>query len=392
MATLTDIPDDLTMDESLFLYSLAYWLFAICFVAPPDAFRSSGLTVQYLFQSYLGSEKISFIGYNIKRTTATLISHAALPIGYTLVGGFFYQPMNVFRLDSASNWIKYYNLAAVVVLISALITARYWSSKNWSRHPLARRLAAHNSDWRSAAASVNIEFRRIDKFVSRTGTAGSRIYVTDSWIIKTATYNVHLAHQHDSHLSILKSEEHPMSVETQAPVQYVWMEVRSIRRTAASLAPFAVRINSSDFGDIKDKLHAPVRNARNVVVMQTLSEQFLASFREHVEENGPYNVDLNTSPPDRCVGCTACTSNVKLVKLCGSGEGDDECRQCYCRPMWCFSCMGKWFASRQDQQRPETWLGSSAPCPTCRARFCILDVCLIPGADKIPIVRDELDD
>ena len=78
-------------------------------------------------------------------------------------------------------------------------------------------------------------------------------------------------------------------------------------------------------------------------------------------------------------------SDVKLQKHCsGAGEGEQggggepaggpSCVQCFCRPMWCLECMGKWFASRQDQQHPETWLGGKAPCPTCRAVFCMLDV------------------
>ena len=51
-----------------------------------------------------------------------------------------------------------------------------------------------------------------------------------------------------------------------------------------------------------------------------------------------------------------------------------DCRQCFCRPMWCISCMAKWFASRQDQRRPEEWLRGVAPCPMCRSQFCALDV------------------
>ena len=76
-------------------------------------------------------------------------------------------------------------------------------------------------------------------------------------------------------------------------------------------------------------------------------------------------------------------SDVKLQKRCEvdnpgeGGDNDDRCVQCFCRPMWCLECMGKWFASRQDQSRPETWMGSRSPCPTCRAKFCMLDICKI---------------
>ena len=77
-----------------------------------------------------------------------------------------------------------------------------------------------------------------------------------------------------------------------------------------------------------------------------------------------------------CIGCMQTPANVKLVKLCDHlGEGD--CMPCYCRPMWCLLCMGKWFSSRQDQATPHAWMASKSPCPTCRARFCMLDVCTI---------------
>ena len=66
-----------------------------------------------------------------------------------------------------------------------------------------------------------------------------------------------------------------------------------------------------------------------------------------------------------------------LPSLPPSQEG--SCRQCFCRPMWCFSCMSKWFAARQNQQQPETWMGSTAPCPMCRAQFCVLDVLALQG-------------
>lgn len=83
---------------------------------------------------------------------------------------------------------------------------------------------------------------------------------------------------------------------------------------------------------------------------------------------------LSTQEADTCIGCMQKESDIKLVKLCDSVEAG-QCVQCYCRPMWCLECMGKWFASRQDQQRPEVWMSGSSPCPTCRAKFCVLDVC-----------------
>ncbi|KNC70164.1 hypothetical protein SARC_17315, partial [Sphaeroforma arctica JP610] len=48
---------------------------------------------------------------------------------------------------------------------------------------------------------------------------------------------------------------------------------------------------------------------------------------------------------------------------------------CKClSPMWCVPCVVKWFSSRQNQSHPEGWFGGKAPCPTCRATFCVFDV------------------
>ncbi len=79
---------------------------------------------------------------------------------------------------------------------------------------------------------------------------------------------------------------------------------------------------------------------------------------------------------DSCIGCMQTTADIKLRKQCDS-SGEGACGECYCRPMWCLECMGKWFASRQLHARrePETWMASKAHCPTCRANFCMLDVC-----------------
>lgn len=47
---------------------------------------------------------------------------------------------------------------------------------------------------------------------------------------------------------------------------------------------------------MKEKLQAPVRNARNILVRQTLSEQFLQAFAECVATNPVFH------PPPELVG------------------------------------------------------------------------------------------
>ena len=53
-----------------------------------------------------------------------------------------------------------------------------------------------------------------------------------------------------------------------------------------------------EFGDLKEKLHGPVRNARNIVIHQSMSDLFLKEFREQVAANPQY------SPPPGMVWFT----------------------------------------------------------------------------------------
>ncbi|XP_077861519.1 transmembrane protein 129-like, partial [Saccoglossus kowalevskii] len=135
-------------------------------------------------------------------------------------------------------------------------------------------------------------------------------------------------------------------------------------------------LNSGEYSDLREKLSAPIRNARNIVIHQSLSDQFLEAFREQVGLNPVYILPPEHADLEPCIGCMQSTANIKLQKLCDEPNTGD-CIQCYCRPMWCLECMSKWFASRQNQNEPQTWLSSKSPCPTCRSKFCILDVCRV---------------
>lgn len=160
----------------------------------------------------------------------------------------------------------------------------FWSFYR-SRHPFAKLLLKHGSPWRAVASSVNIEFRRITKFSSIIG--GTSLYITDSWIIKCSAYKVDIAHQPDVHLSIIHAEDHDISHESSVAVQFLNIGVASI---TAGVKPFVIRLNSSDYGDLREKLQAPVRNARNVVIHQSLSDKFIEAFKEQVSQNESYQL------------------------------------------------------------------------------------------------------
>lgn len=62
-------------------FTLAYVVFAVCFVFTPDEMRSAGLTVQSLLAAWLGSEDVAFVQYHLRRSTGTLLVHSLLPLG-----------------------------------------------------------------------------------------------------------------------------------------------------------------------------------------------------------------------------------------------------------------------------------------------------------------------
>ena len=51
-----------------------------------------------------------------------------------------------------------------------------------------------------------------------------------------------------------------------------------------------IRLNSLQYSQLKDKLQAPIRTARTIVIQQTLSDQFAAAFRDQVHRNGEYQI------------------------------------------------------------------------------------------------------
>ncbi|XP_011662403.1 E3 ubiquitin-protein ligase TM129-like [Strongylocentrotus purpuratus] len=354
-----------------FVFTLVYMLLSACLVVPPSEFRSAGLTIQNLLSSWLGSEELHFVQYHIKRTTATIIFHTLIPLGYYIGFGLVCPEYNLFQPWKVSSiWLAYL-ITSVLVTIIALVIAYYWSRKHWSNHPVSATLGHHDHSWWAVCSNINIEFRRINKF--STGPPSCRVYVTDSWIIRTSAYSVCFAHKQDCHLNILQTVDHALSHESSTGVQILTIEVVSINR---NIKPFQIRLNALDFRDLKDKVSMPIVNARNVVIQQTLTDRFLEAFRQQVDGNQRYALPDGAPRPEACIGCLQTPSNVKLVKLCDDPT-QGECVQCYCRPMWCLECLCKWWVSRQQQDKPETWLGSRSPCPTCRSKFCLLDVCNI---------------
>ncbi|XP_058402512.1 E3 ubiquitin-protein ligase TM129 isoform X2 [Diceros bicornis minor] len=222
------VPGGGAMDSPEVTFTLAYLVFAVCFVFTPTEFHSAGLTVQNLLSGWLGSEDAAFVPYHLRRTAATLLCHSLLPLGYYVGMCFAASEKQLYSPSRAPEAWQLFLLLVVTLLTVTCSLIYYWSRDRWARHPLARTLALYalpQSDWRAVASSVNTEFRRIDKFA--TGAPGARVIVTDTWVMKVTTYCVYVAQQQDVHLTVTQSQQHELSPDSNLPVQLLTIHVAS---------------------------------------------------------------------------------------------------------------------------------------------------------------------
>ncbi|XP_063873330.1 transmembrane protein 129-like isoform X2 [Scylla paramamosain] len=366
------------MISGVLMISLIYWMCGLMVVFPPCAAVAAGFTIEGLLDQWLGSESITFIQYHMRRTAVTCILHSMLLPGY-VVTLMMTKPWIFDFLD-----VHYHSQASTLLLLASLlpsavvgwIVSNWWSS-GWHKHPLATSLvvyAPNNSPdaWKSVAADINTEYRRVDKFTSGVSSV-YRVVATDNWLMKVTTYRVQLIHLRDAVLSLEGSHitQGPVRA-TPTPAQQLTINVMSVRE---GVPAFCIRLSSVEFGELELKAVNPIVNARQIVIQQSLSDLFLETFTKTIRLNP------TATPPSSerqlCFGCMQTPANVSLERRCNATGSSTGCQECRCRPMWCVSCLGKWFASRQDQHHPESWLASRAPCPTCRSTFCLLDVSLI---------------
>ncbi|XP_014482017.1 PREDICTED: E3 ubiquitin-protein ligase TM129 [Dinoponera quadriceps] len=368
--------------SDLFFYTLFYVLITGCILYPPIEFVAAGLTIKDIFSDFLGDENEFFIHYHIRRSVFTLFIHSMFPLDY-IIGLSFSDNFDFGKLLDSDKMTL-----GLVAVIFALVGAWYtviqiceWYIHDWAVHPIVQNLSVYsnnNMSWQDVAADINREYRRVDKTDIVTNGI-TRIVVTDNWIIKITSYKLQVVHQSDATLIVKKCDTHLMSAITGDQVQYINIQVKSMRATAEG---FDIRLNALDFKDLQDKVSRPIIIPQNITFHKTLLDRFISTFKEEANKNPIYDTAQEL---DQCVGCMQVTANMKLNKLCDNvteNRDSDGCTVCYCRPMWCIECMAKWFASRQDKNAPETWLSAKCTCPVCKAKFCILDVCNIRILDQ----------
>nr|XP_058922030.1 E3 ubiquitin-protein ligase TM129 isoform X3 [Kogia breviceps] len=252
------------MDSPEVTFTLAYVVFAVCFVFTPTEFHSAGLTVQNLLSGWLGSEDAAFVPYHLRRTAATLLCHSLLPLGYYVGMCFAASEKRLYFPSQAPETWRVFLLLALTLPAIACALIYYWSRDRWAHHPLARTLARYalpQSGWRAVASSVDTEFRRIDKFA--TGAPGARVIVTDTWVLKVTTYRVRVAQQQDVHLTVTESQQRDLSPDSNLPVQLLTIRVAS---ADPAVPAFDIRFGlSARPGDLASPLGTtalPCRRAR----------------------------------------------------------------------------------------------------------------------------------
>ncbi|XP_065916833.1 E3 ubiquitin-protein ligase TM129-like isoform X2 [Dysidea avara] len=251
----------------------------------PQEMKSAGITIEALFSKYFGDEDMHFIYYHIRRTTLITILHCCIPLLYCLGLNWVEPDLSEF-IPVELVWLLV--IVSVVMALIGCALGYWWHRNKWANHPIAVSLASYNQSWRDVAANINLEYRRIEKFVNNLGC--NTVIVTESWIIKTGVHTVSVGHQRSSHLVVSKTEEHHLSMEGPTTSQYLTILVNCVDSSS-----FSIRLNALQYGELKEKLQAPLREARGVIIRQSLGDQFIVAFEKQVEQNGYY--DLPSSSP-----------------------------------------------------------------------------------------------
>lgn len=190
---------------------------------------------------YIIYKPCNYIFKYILKSKISLPVNLFLPFsGYYVGLGLFSPQLGLFTPWNLGLFWKIYLTVSTLIILTCSVLFFLWTRNKYNSHPIAKQLALlgnGTSSWRAVASSINVEFRRVDKFT--TGAPGRRVIVTDSWVILTSTYYVYIAHQNDIHLALSNSEEHDIHYESMTSVQFLKFNVISIN---PALKPFSIRL------------------------------------------------------------------------------------------------------------------------------------------------------
>lgn len=152
-----------TMQDSEFVFSLVYLLFALSIIYPPSEFESIGLTINNVFSSFLGNIDREFVQYHLRRTSLTLFVHTILPLLY--VGCYCLKFGSLIEYDVVQFYAKFilWNSFVIFSIILPVVSTSiiyFWHKDGWKNHPLAQNLQKYSQDWHQAAIDINVEYLR----------------------------------------------------------------------------------------------------------------------------------------------------------------------------------------------------------------------------------------
>lgn len=223
-------------------------------------------------------------------------------------------------------------IMSVILPFAVMALIYYYKRNNWENHPIPKTLKKYsntNQSWTVVAGEINNEYRRNDKLVKRFSSI-TKIIATENWIMKTSLYFVHFAHQSDSALIADKSDAHSISIHDSTDgVQFVNIQVKPTR---AGVKNFTIRINSLDFKDLQDRVNRPITILSSVKFHTSLIDRFIDVFVAEAKKNPKYSAPETNL--DSCFACMAKSPDVKINKKCNDGTHENNCTNCFCRPMW----------------------------------------------------------
>eukprot|EP00127_Corallochytrium_limacisporum_P007423 Clim_evm26s251 gene=Clim_evmTU26s251 len=414
---------------------LAYVTVALCFVFPPEAFVRAGLTVEGILGSYLGSISRNYVEYHLRRSAATIGMHATLAFGFFALllsdtGQYKYKEAAFMHFTFVT--LPYLGMIGSLVFVTASVLF----FRHLSLHPSAWRMAGlaalerdqsrtgplpwySSEGWYHIAAQVNndmSDFDRVAAIVDRGWTghdlqgsgqssaqASQKLSITMRWILVNTAYSLHVIPRHAADLSIVDERTIKPLISTNLPprhnvrhgvnvsavgrggtVQYVDILIDSLNPRWSGAVKVTLR--SDRLRAIHDALDNEIRNTRQIIILQTLREEFAEEFNRRIKFNSSRESDTllpeifgtrvtdQLQIDDECVGCMQEAPEVCIRKRCRR----PLCGRCLCRPMWCLDCMAAWFSSQTNRgdsmPPPEEWDSLTLPCPTCRTQFCFKDL------------------
>lgn len=280
--------------EEIVLFNIIYFLFAFFFIHPPNEIVSLGFSIPSLFSYYLGSEYLTFVHFHIARTTLTLFIHGLLPLGYYLFIGFNVPQFNLFTFECSIYW-RIYLTVSLIIAIGITTIVYNWKKENFSNHPIVKSLEKlaqlnSNSSWKQIANEINIEFRRVEKFSS--GSLNNRFYLTDNWFIKVNLYSIKFCQHRDAEFILTHSNDIHLTYDGSPSIQYLNILVKPLGEANSNnnFKPFYIFLNSLEYKDFNEKLNIPVKEACDIIIRQSLPDQFLDSFREQVNINPTFKL------------------------------------------------------------------------------------------------------